>query len=202
MANICLDQGSCLIDHSPGIVNGNTLTICSFNMHGFSNSSVYLKDLCINNNLIFEHWLSSQHLTKFNSISDDFQLYGTSAMDDACAKGILRGRPFGGVGVLISKRISNFISLCGSHQDNRAVAIKFDRDDLHVICICVYFPSDRSSSEYINSICSINGFIESVIDDNPGCKILITGDFNFQCINGDKGYDIFSSLADDLGFIV
>ena len=62
----------------------------------------------------------------------------------------------------------------------------------------MYFPCDRNSPEYINSICSINGFIESVIDDNPGYKILITGDFNFQCIVGDKGYDVFSSFANDL----
>jgi exonuclease III len=178
----------------------NCINLCSFNMHGFSNSSSYLKDLCFDNDLIFvqEHWLMTQHLSKFDGISSNFIFQGVSAMDMACAQGILRGRPFGGVGVLIRKSLSSHISLCGHQQDNRAIAVKLDYNDLHVICVGVYFPCDRSSPEYINSICSINGFIESVIDDNPGYKILITGDFNFQCIVGDKGYDVFSSFANDL----
>ena len=131
----------------------NCINLCSFNMHGFSNSSSYLKDLCFDNDLIFvqEHWLMTQHLSKFDGISSNFIFQGVSAMDMACAQGILRGRPFGGVGVLIRKSLSSHISLCGHQQDNRAIAVKLDYNDLHVICVGVYFPCDRSSPEYIKN---------------------------------------------------
>ena len=179
------------------------LTVCSFNMHGFTNSNSYLKDLCLGNDLIFvqEHWLLSQHLSKFNSVSDSFLFYGVSAMDTVCSQGILRGRPFGGVGVLVRKSFSSSVSLCGFHHDNRAVAVKFEYDDVRVLCFGVYFPCDRSSHDYNASINSIIGFIESVIDTHPGYKILIMGDFNFQCVIGDKGFDIFSQFARDLDLV-
>ena len=116
--------------------------VCSFNLHGFGNSSSYLKDLCLDNDLIFvqEHWLLSQHLSKFNGINENFMFYGMSAMDMAASRGILRGRPFGGIGVLIRKSYSNSISLCGFHQDSRAIAIKFEYGDTRILCFGVYFP--------------------------------------------------------------
>ena len=176
------------------------LTISSYNMHGFNSGSSFLNNLCIENDFIFiqEHWLLSQHLSNLSNFRQDFIFHGVSAMDTVSSQGILRGRPFGGVGVLIRKSLSKFTSVCGFHRDNRAVAIKFNRGDLQVICVGLYFPSDRNNlQEYVDSLCSINGFIESVIDDNPGYKILLTGDFNFPCNVGDKGYDLFMSLTND-----
>ena len=122
--------------------------ICSYNMHGFNTSNTFLKELC-NNSIIFvqEHWLLSQHLVKFNNNNDDFLFYGASAMNAACCTGILRGRPFGGVGVLIHNSLRHFISLNGFHPDNRAIAIKYTHGDMHIIFFGVYFPSDRGSPD-------------------------------------------------------
>jgi hypothetical protein len=169
-------------------------------MHGFSNGASFLKELCLGNDVIFvqEHWLLTAHLTKLNDISSDFIFYGVSAMGDACAQGIVRGRPYGGVGVLVRKTYSKFISLCGYHQDSRAVAIKFDYNDLHIICVGAYFPYDKSSHDYSACICSITGFIESLVSDNPGYKTICTGDYNFECNVNDKGYRIFSQLTNEL----
>lgn len=180
------------------------INICAFNMHGFSNSSSYLKELCKTNDLIFveEHWLLSQHLTKFNNISDNFLFYGVSAMDTACTQGILRGRPFGGVGVLVRKTYSSSVSLCGTHENGRAIAVKFDYGDTHILCVGVYFPCDRSSYDYSASIGSINGFIEAMIDKCPGYKLIVAGDFNFQCVADDKGFDIFNRFASDVDLVV
>ena len=82
-------------------------------MHGFNNGHPVLKDLCAENDFIFvqEHWLMSSHLSKFNNMHDNFLFYGVSAMDSACSKGILRGRPFGGVGVLVRKYLANYFFL-------------------------------------------------------------------------------------------
>ena len=56
------------------VITDKLLKICSYNMHGFNTGNAFLKELCINNDIIFvqEHWLLSQHLVKFNNINDDF----------------------------------------------------------------------------------------------------------------------------------
>ena len=65
----------------------------------------------------------------------------------------------------------------------------------------MYFPSDRGSPDHSATICSITGFIESVLDDNPGYKAIITGDFIFQCRTSDKGYEVFLPFAHDLSLM-
>jgi len=59
------------------------------------------------------------------------------------------------------------------HADNAVIMIKVLFKN-YVICVGIYFPADRSSPDYINSISSINGFIDSIIDNNPGYTLLAT----------------------------
>jgi len=66
---------------------------------------------------------------------------------------------------------------------------------MRIILVGVFFPSARGSPDYSATIYTITGFIEYVLDDNPGCKAVITGDFNFQCRTGDKGYEVFLPFA-------
>jgi len=84
------------------------LGFCTYNMHGFNNDSVFLKQLCLSNDIVFvqEHWHLNSHLHKFNGINDNFCFYGKSAMDSVQSVGLLRGRPFGGVGVLWRKSLN------------------------------------------------------------------------------------------------
>jgi len=65
---------------------------------------------------------------------------------------------------------------------------------MNVICVGVYWPSDRTTPDYSTTISSIHGFIDCVIDNNPGCQLMITGDLNFQCCTDDKGYAVFCHL--------
>jgi len=84
--------------------------------------------------------------------------------------GILRGRPFGGR--VVHKSLSNCVSLCGFHQDNPAIAIKYTRGNMNFICVGVYWSRDRTSPDYSTMICIIFGFIYSVIDNHPGCHLV------------------------------
>ena len=63
-------------------LSDDILRICSFNLHGLSNSSVYLHDLCCNNDIIFiqEHWLLRSELSKMEDVLCDFKFFGCSAI--------------------------------------------------------------------------------------------------------------------------
>ena len=81
-------------------------------MHGFSQGKPVLESICadVNNNanvaiLIQEHWLTPVNMPKLCNFSTGFSGFGISAMDDILSKGILRGRPFGGVYTLINSSL-------------------------------------------------------------------------------------------------
>lgn len=83
------------------------LKILSFNLHGFNQGSVTIKDLIDNDNpdiiLCQEHWLTPASLHKFEDQFTNYFAFGCSAMAQKIETGILIGRPFGGVMILIKK---------------------------------------------------------------------------------------------------
>jgi len=81
------------------------LKIVSFNMHGFNQGCVAIDELISNytpNIFLFqEHWLTPANLCKLDIFSN-YATFGCCVMADTVESGILRGRPFGGVSILIS----------------------------------------------------------------------------------------------------
>jgi hypothetical protein len=67
-----------------------------------------LADLCTFCDIIMlqEHWALPQDIAKINNVDANFIGFSSSAMSHAISKGILRGRPFGGVGILVNKRVA------------------------------------------------------------------------------------------------
>ena len=92
---------------------------------------------------------------------------------------------------MVRKTYSKFISLIGFHYDNRAVTIK-------LVVYTEISALSRNSPNYSAGVCSVTGFIESVLTDNPDFNVIVAGDFNFACNAGDKGYSIFQQVADEL----
>lgn len=82
------------------------LNLSCFNMHGFNNGVTTLNSLCNIADIISleEHWLASFNMDKLISFHHDFVGYGWSAMEDKIQSGILTGRPFGGLGLLVYAR--------------------------------------------------------------------------------------------------
>ena len=84
------------------------LTICSYNMHGFSQGSQLLKYFCENLNssdifMLQEHWLTPANMHKLNNFHKKYINYGISAMEAAVEHSILKGRPYGGVCILVNQ---------------------------------------------------------------------------------------------------
>jgi len=175
----------------------------TFNMHGFNGNWHYLRKLTEDYDLIFiqEHWLISTQLYYLESVNKDFHVYSKSAMDNKCATGILHGRPFGGVAVMWRTSINNCITRCGFDDDGRVISVKLTFGSSSVIMFGCYFPYDDHGSMYGNSVCNVLGFIESVIELNPGCPVCVTGDFNFECVSNSSGYRATKECFDEYNLV-
>jgi len=92
-------------NHSNGLQTA-TFTVASYNFHGWNQGSVFLANLCdikeVNCDCIFvqELWLTPANLYKIEYFYDGYTFYGKSAMESAVALSVVKGRPFGGVGIL------------------------------------------------------------------------------------------------------
>jgi len=74
-------------------------------------------------------------LSKIIEFSPEYTYFGCSAMEVAVETGVLRGRPWGGVGILIKNKFSKFIRF---HKSGDCFSIIV----LHkMIFISIYLPS-------------------------------------------------------------
>ena len=178
--------------------NGN-LSLCSYNLHGFNNGMSYVKKLCGENDIIFvqEHWLLKSQLYMFDNIDENFNFFGQSSMDEVIERGMLKGRPFGGVGVLWRKELAPIVKCYDCDSDGRIVVIKIDTSDVKMLIFGVYFPCDDHSKSYTCSVIRLLSYVEHVIDLNPGYKCLMLGDFNFECKSSNAGFSEFSKFMSD-----
>ena len=182
------------------------LKICSFNMHGFNNGVSMTNLLCNNHDLIFlqEHWLIADDLSKLNSINSNFCSFGLSSMNHKIASDILVGRPFGGVAVLWKKSLSCRIKILDcDYANGRYFSVSISENSADYIFTCVYFPcsSNRTKNEYVVIASEIIAHIDMILSNYPLAAHFIIGDFNFECADGNIGYDLFKYLLSDFGLV-
>jgi len=147
---------------------------------------------------VLEHWLIKSQLVKLGNIHAYFNFYASSAMKNICSEQLLRGRPFGGVGVLVRKNISAKVNVAGFHPDSRVIAITVVHNSLRILCFGVYLPRDDGSCSYKDRLSDILGFIDSTAELYSGYKCIILGDFNIGCYKSTRGYCAFTPLMNDL----
>ena len=159
------------------------LTVVSYNLHGFNQGSVGIKELMckIQPDIIMtqEHWLTPDNLWKMNTLSDNYFVFGSSAMCASLAAGPLRGRPFGGTAILVNKKHISYAENIMSHD--RFTVVKIN----NVLLITVYLPCVNTSQRdilYTDLLCELQGVIESY----PTCDYLIGGDFNTDLDAADR----------------
>ena len=150
-------------------------TVISYNMHGFNQGCCVIDDLIIDRKpdifMLQEHWLTPSNLQTFERRFTDYFAFGCSAMSGCLDAGLLRGRPFGGVMILVNKALRRFTTTI--HCDERFNIVKvFNR-----LFINVYFPCSGTVNRltsYTNLLADIWAWREHYTD----CKCIIAGDFN------------------------
>ena len=179
----------------------HNLRLATYNLHGFNMGLGFLSDLCNRNDIVAiqEHWLPKHKLHQLYTVNSNFCGYGISSMDDTNEHNILRGRPFGGVGFLWRKELSNSIKILQSDVTGRCTAIAVDiGEGRRIVIINVYFPCYENTPVYFNELGHCVGFIESVLVNNYP-DVVILGDFNFVCTQASAGFKYTNAVFQEYG---
>ena len=171
----------------------NNLKIILFNMHGFNQGCVAIDDL-INNYtpdvfLIQEHWLTPANLSKFDIFSG-YYAFGCSAMSNTVESGILRGRPFGGVSVLVKNDIRFLCKTITCSERYAIVKIA------NYIIVSIYLPCAGTIDRL--SICvDLLDDIWAWRSQYPDCECIIAGDFNVDLDSSDAVSHLINNFCHD-----
>lgn len=166
----------------------NILSLLSYNCHGFNQGKPYLTSICASDhnnseddsliNCIFlqELWLTPENLQKIANFSRDYVFYGISAMEKAVSSSVLIGRPYGGVGTLVSKKLCQRISF--SQVSERFVIVALDK----TLLVNVYLPSVKTENDKLIFL-DVLASIECVLSKFSGYNIVLGGDLNLNLVN-------------------
>ena len=108
----------------------------------------------------------------------------------------MTGRPFGGVAVMVRRKVCNIVTFCGSSSDG--IKLKCQRFDM-LIFGC-YFPC-TSVLDYSQQLGELCGWIESITMCHPGARLCVLGDLNFECDEHHLGFVTFSNFANEYGIV-
>ena len=179
------------------VYSGNSgssyMKLVSYNMHGFNQGRSLLVDLCSNYDIIFcqEHWLSPDFLFKLSDVATDFVCFSNSAMTDCVNNSILRGRPYGGLAVLIRSKLADKAKLVC--MDSRYIAVTRG----NILFVNVYLPSNDNSKEYRSALIDVLCSISEIIDQHSGYDVMVTGDFNFEFSQASWSFRTLAELFDE-----
>ena len=172
--------------------SSHNFSVCSFNMHGFNQGEPLVNQFCLATScdliLLQEHWLSSSNLFRIdNSIGPNYFCFASSSIDNDCNTGILRGRPYGGLAVVVN---SKYRALCSCvYSSDRILAVLL----ANTLIIDVYFPC-TSTIDYKDITLDIIGKLENIFLNNRFDTIIFGGDFNCNLDVSSWSSDLISEF--------
>ena len=187
-------------------VSDTPCRVATYNLHGFNQGQLLLQELCERFEIIAvqEHWLGNYDLHKLVNFHDDFKCLAWSAMTDKLESSILRGRPYGGIGLLIRKSLNVLISQIQVHHSCRCVVCLLTfPSGFKLLLSVVYFPCNNAGGDYVSVLLDCLGFIEQCIDSSKFDGAMLLGDLNFDCETASDrgGLHIFRQFAEDKNMV-
>lgn len=161
------------------------LCLASYNCAGLSQAKTdFIRNVCFKQlkcNICFlqEHWLHRTELSKL-SIGGKFEYYGSSGMSDS---EILRGRPYGGTGILWTKQLSKCIKPLEC-DCKRITAIEVKLSNIVICLVNVYMPTDQ-----------FNARVDEEFEDTLNYLNAIAAQYSFVIIGGDLNCDLSRNTA-------
>ena len=159
------------------------LNLVTYNMHGFSQGYLTIRDLIsdLSPDIFFiqEHWLTPANMSKFQFTFPSYLTFGSSAMCKSVESGILRGRPFGGVAIMINNNLRQFTRMICATE--RYVVVKIS----NYLLVNWYLPCCGTVDRRL-VIEEILTEIDMCIKDHDGCNLVLGGDFNCDLDSRDS----------------
>ena len=154
----------------------SSLRFVSYNCRGFKSARGDIYRLCYNHDIVLlqETWLLPDELHVLNELHPEFHGFGSSAVN--INDGVLNGRPYGGLGILWRKSMSECVSIKKNHPDPRILSFELKFDSYAILMSNVYMPYQCLD----NYDCFLDhlGKLTAMIDDAESTRIAFVGDFN------------------------
>ena len=125
-------------------------------------------------------------------------------MDRKIESGLLVGRPFGGRAILFKTNLLKYVRLIEYDAVyGRHISLRYHYSPIDLIIIHVYFPCFKTSPEYTIECSSLIACLENVVNDFPNNnrKHIISGHYNFSCVDNSVGYNIFEHIPIDYDLV-
>lgn len=173
------------------------LSFVSFNMHGFNQGSHTVRDLALSKQpevfLLQEHWLTPANLDKLHELLPQYLCFFSSAMRSSVESGLLYGRPFGGVAMLINRKLEKCTKILCSADRYIVVSIG-DSLIINVYLPCVGTADRMDIIESV--VCDLNDWIQRYNDRT----VIIGGDFNTDLDKSNPASDLLNKFIIDYKF--
>jgi len=156
--------------------NSNSMRFVTYNTHSWNSGLSGLLELCN------DPTICKSGCRLFNNLHPDFVGFGLSSMNNRLSRPteIYRGRPFGDVGFLWRKSISNNVQIISKAASGRSLCILLECTNHRAINVVT------SSHEYTSQLADSLSFIEHVL--SLGVDTAILGDMNFECTTSNLRY--------------
>jgi hypothetical protein len=163
------------------IINGvisypvGSFSIASYNLHGLNQGMSLLHDLCecrTDAILIQEHWQTPANISTISNFHPNYVGFGISAMDAKISSGILVGRPFGGVSILINNTHKQHCTVISCAA--RFVIIRL----YDCVIVNLYLPCLPDTIDNISQTMEVLELITMELSNIAYSQLIIAGDFN------------------------
>ena len=172
------------------------IRFATFNLHGFNQGVQYLKDLCLNTDVIFTqvHWLPPSGLSILDNVYSDFVCFSSSAMGSTVDRGIMSGRPFGSVAIFVR---SDLVKHCRLICKAERFIIVCYRD---TVFVNVYMPCS-SVKNYVDVYCDTLASILASVNTCKFQSVVFGGDLNFDFTVGGAVSGLLHDFMDSLTLV-
>ena len=161
--------------------------ILSFNCEGVKNCMSYLSNLLKDTDCdilcLQETWTLDNTIDILGSIHNNYDFTGISGVSN---DHLLRGRPSGGVEILIKKTLSKYFTFVKS-PCKRISAIKIKcANNFSCLLVNVYFPCDNYSNTTVSDMyIECIDHLQSLFNNSECNSFICTGDFNTSFERGN-----------------
>jgi len=150
--------------------------------------------------LIQETWLmNSNKNSTLRNINNNYLADGVSAVPD---NELLRGGPYGGLGIMWRKSMVDIIDFKLIPNTNRACAIEIKYGDDKILCVNSYMPVDNQRKSYVDSVfLETIDCIELFIESTGLFRVIMGGDMNLDYSRHNAHDRYFLEFLDRHNFV-
>jgi len=171
-----------------------SLSVVSYNMHGFNQGSHTVRDLVLDIKsdifLLQEHWLTPANLSKFEHSFPQYMCFGSSAMTTSVETGVLRGRPYGGVMTLVNRTLQTCSKIVCAEDRYVIVIVN------NLLVINVYMPCVGTINRSLIYEEILNN-LELWMRKYTNHTVVIGGDINLDLNNVNSSSEIVNRFIVD-----